>query len=93
MISVLNLINTNPGNYRHREKFKKLEDKLLEIKATSQVRIACYWQVGAKVLIGVHAIRKKEDDWRPSDVLKAKARQRECQSLNFAEEFSHENGD
>lgn len=69
LISVLGAINTDPMEYNHPEKFKKLEEKVWEIKI-HQLRIACVWDPKPKNLVGIYGFYKKKDKWDEKNLIK-----------------------
>lgn len=54
----------------NRQKFKPVEDRLYEIKPTSQLRMVGFFH--GKDFVIVLCVRKKQDDLAPKDVKKAK---------------------
>lgn len=77
ILGTLGAINTELIRYNHREKFKRVEGKIYEIKQF-QIRIACYWRDG-RTLVAFMAFRKKSDDWPKAKLQKARDLLLECQ--------------
>ena len=62
LLAVLSAIDTEPLTYSHREKFKRLEKGVWEIKI-GQIRVACVWDPKPLNLIAVYGFNKKADRW------------------------------
>lgn len=85
VIAVLDSINTKPMMYCHDQKFKRWEGKIWEIKAF-KVRIACYWQIKGRLLVGIYGLYKKKNDWPSSDAEKARRLYSMCSVIDFQKE-------
>ena len=75
LVAVLNAINTDPLNFSHREKFKRLEPGVWEIKI-KQIRLACVWDPKPLNLVAIYGFDKKADKW-PDRHLKNMRRQKD----------------
>ena len=82
ILGTLRAINTLLTHYCHKEKFKRVEGKIYEVKQF-QIRIACYWR-DSRTLFAFMAFRKKADDWPKAELIRARKLLAECQQNDMA---------